>query len=73
MAINVHKYGIGGNSVYMFRYIYASSNTVNMQIEKGNRYRSRVNSTVTKVSIEFVEKEDRKQKGGYKYKTKHKP
>jgi len=27
---------------------------------------------VTKVSIEFAEKEDRKQKSGYEYKTKHK-
>ena len=32
-----------------------------------------IKSTVTKVSIEFAEKEDRKQKGGYEYKTEHKP
>jgi len=30
-------------------------------------------STATKVSIGSSEKEDRKKKGGYEYKTKHKP
>ena len=28
--------------------------------------------TVTQVSIKFVEKEERKQKGGYEYRTEHK-
>jgi len=28
---------------------------------------------VTEVSIEFTEKEERKQEGGYEYKTEHKP
>ena len=38
--------------------------------EQGDAY---MKSTVTKVSIEFSEKEDRKQQGGYGYKTEHKP
>jgi len=28
--------------------------------------------TVTKMSIKFVEREDRKRKGGYEYRTEHK-
>ena len=37
--------------------------------EQGYEY---INFTVTQVSIEFVEKEERKQKGGYEYRTEHK-
>ena len=32
-----------------------------------------IKSTVTTVSIEFAEKEERKQKDGYDYETEHKP
>jgi len=39
-------------------------------VERGYAY---ITSIVTKVSIEFAEKEERKQKGGYEYKTEHKP
>jgi len=39
-------------------------------LEQGCAY---IKSTVTTVSIEFEEKEERKQKGGYDYETEHKP
>jgi len=46
-----------------------------MQKEGEDRNMSKAMSTsidtMTKVPIKFVEKEERKQKGGYKYKTAH--
>ena len=76
MAINVHEYGRGGKCVCMFRYTYAGIREMQMQMEKEDRHRSRVVrtsiGTVTQVSIKFVEKGRRKQKGGYKYRSEHK-
>jgi len=44
-------------------------------MEKEDRHMRRVvrtsRGTVTYVSIEFVETEERKQKDGYKYRTEH--
>jgi len=45
MAINVYEYGRGGKCVYMFRYTYAGIRITKMQIERGDRYRSRVMRT----------------------------
>jgi hypothetical protein len=42
MAINVYEYGRRGKYVYMFRYTYAGIRLINMQIEKEDRYISRV-------------------------------
>jgi len=42
MAINVYEYGRGGKCVCMFRYTYAAIRIITMQIEKGDRHRSRV-------------------------------
>jgi len=45
MVIDVHEYGRGGRCVHMFRYTYAGIKIINMQIEKGDRHRSRVKRT----------------------------
>jgi len=62
--------------MYMFRHTYAGIREMKMQMGKEFRHMSRVMrtsiGTVTKVSIKFVEKEERKQKGGYEYKAEHK-
>jgi len=53
----------------MFRHTYAEMREMKMQMKKADRHMSRVMrtsiGTVTWVSIEFVEKEERKQIGGY--------
>ena len=45
------------------------------QMKKEDRHMSRVvrtsRGTVTQVSIEFVETDERKQKDGYKHRTEH--
>ena len=67
MAINVYEYGREGKCVYMFS---TGMREMKMQMKKEFRHMSRVMrtsvGTVTEVSIEFVEKKERKQKGGYK-------
>jgi len=45
MAINVYKYGRGEKCVCMFRYTYATVRIITMEIEKGDRHRSRVMRT----------------------------
>jgi len=45
MVINVHEYGRGGKCVSMFRYTYAGINTINMQIDKGDRHTTRFKRT----------------------------
>ena len=62
--------------VSMFRYTYAGIRIMKIEIQKWGRHRSRVayiKSTATTISIEFAEKAERKQKGGYDYETEHKP
>ena len=75
-AINVYEYGIGGKCGHKFRHIYAGIRGRKMQLEKESRLMSMVMctsiGTVTKVSVKFVEKEERKQKGGYEFRTEHK-
>jgi len=65
MAINVYEYGREGKCVYMFS---TGMREMKMQMKKEFRHMSRVMrtsvGTVTEVSIEFVEKKERKQKGG---------
>jgi len=45
VAINVYEYGRGGKCVYMFRYTYAGVRLIKMQMEKEDRYMSRVMRT----------------------------
>jgi len=73
MAINVYEYGRGEKCVYMFRYTYAGIGIINMQIEKEDRHMSRVMLITRAPYQRYVcsRKEERKQKGGYEYKTKH--
>jgi len=77
IAINVCKYGGGRKCVYMFRYTYAGIRPMKMQMEKEDRHVSMVMrtsiGTMTYVSIKFVEREERKQKNGFEYRTEHKP
>ena len=65
MAIIVYEYGREGKCVYMFS---TGMREMKMQMKKEFRHMSRVMrtsvGTVTEVSIEFVEKKERKQKGG---------
>jgi len=60
----------------MCRHTYAGIKEMKMQLEKESRHMSRVMrssiGTLTKVSIKLVEKEERKQKGDYEYRTEHK-
>jgi len=42
MAINMYEYGRGGKCVCMFKYTYTAIRIITMQIEKGDRHRSRV-------------------------------
>jgi len=76
MAIHLYEYGRGGKCVYMFRYTEGGIGERKMQMDKKDRYKGRVMrtsiGTVTEVSIKFVEKEERKKKDGYKYRTEHK-
>ena len=68
MEISVYEYGREGKCIYMFRFTYAGIREMKMQMKKEFRHMSRVMrtsvGTVTEVSIEFVEKKERKQKGG---------
>jgi len=61
----------------MFRYTYAGIRPMKMQMEKEDRHVSMVMrtsiGTMTYVSIKFVEREERKQQNGFKYRTEHKP
>jgi len=41
-AINMYEYGRGGKCVCILRYTYAAIRMITMQIEKGDRHRSRV-------------------------------
>jgi len=63
-AINVYEYGIGGQCGHKFRHTYAGSRGRKMQLEKESRLMNMVMrisiGTVTKVSVKFVEKEERK-------------
>jgi len=62
--------------VCMFRYTYAGIRIKNIQIEKDDRHMRRVMRIARvppKICIKFAGKEGREQKGGYEYKTKHKP
>jgi hypothetical protein len=45
IAINVNKYGRGGKCSYMFRYTYAGSREMKMQMKKESRHMSRVKRT----------------------------
>jgi len=45
MAINVYEYGRGGKCVCTFRYTYAGIRIITMQMEKGDRHRSRAMRT----------------------------
>ena len=76
-AINVQKYGRGGKCVYMFRYTYAEIRIINMQIEKEDRHMSRVMHITRAPCQRYVlnskERKKKNKKGGYEYKTKHKP
>jgi len=75
MAINCFEYGTGGRCVYVYRYTYAGIRIIDIQMEKEDRHMGRVIhiTRTPKRCIEFAGKEDREQKGGYKYKSKHKP
>jgi len=76
MGSSVYEYGIRGKCVHKFRHTYAGIREMKMQLEKESRNMSSFMCAsigiVTKVSIKFVEKEERKQKGGYEYRTEHK-
>jgi len=45
MAINVYEYGGGGKCLYMFRYSYAGTRVIQMQMEKEDRRISMVMRT----------------------------
>jgi len=45
MAINVYDYGRGGKYVCMFSYTYAGIREIKMQMEREDRYFSRVMRT----------------------------
>ena len=67
-AINVYEYGSGGKCVHMFRHTYTGIREMNLQMEKEFGHICRVMRTsidTPSVSIKFVEKEKRKQKGSY--------
>jgi len=68
MKISVYEDGRGGKCAYLFRCTYAGIREMKMQMNKEFRHIARVVrtsiGTVTEVSIKFVEKEERKQKGG---------
>jgi len=42
MTLNVYEYGRGGTCVCMFRYTYAGIRIVSMEIERGDRHRTRL-------------------------------
>jgi len=42
MVITVYEYGGGGKCVWMIRYTYAGISVISIQIEEGDRHRSRV-------------------------------
>ena len=72
----MYEYGRGGKCVHKFRYAYAGIREMKIQLGKGSRYMSMVMcisiGTVTKMSIKFVEREERNRKGGYEHRTEHK-
>jgi len=45
MAIDVYEYGRGGRCICIFIYTYAGIRIIKMQIDRGDRYRSRVMRT----------------------------
>jgi len=42
VVINIYEFGRGGKCVCMFRYTYAGIKIIIMQIQEGDRHRSRV-------------------------------
>jgi len=76
MAIVVYECERGRKCVYKLTYTNACITQMKMQKGGlGRNIRKAVNisiGTVTYMSIIFLEKAERKQKGGYEYRTEHK-